>query len=321
VDFLTSSLPTLEKEFKFWFEQRMVDVVYKRHKYRVAHYCVDRTGPRPESYSNDFQLASRFTTRRDKNALYTNIQSAAEAGWDFSSRWYIPEEHEVPGNTSDTSTCNIIPVDLNAFLYYNAQTLVKLFAMSGDLRRGYYYTQIATDLKHAIQNLFWDEQLGAYFDYDKKGKDRITEFYGSTFVPLWAGVDTSPKTITRIINYAQSQKIFDFPGGIPTSLTATGEQWDLPNGWPPLNHIAIEALAKSGVQSAQNLALELTRKWVGSNYKAFYQQTPNTMFEKYDVTQFGSPGSGGEYTVVTGFGWTNGVILDLLAEFGSVLTV
>lgn len=31
-------------------------------------------------------------------------------------------------------------------------------------------------------------------------------------------------------------------------------------------------------------------------------------------------GSGGEYQVVTGFGWTNGVVLSFANEFGHLLT-
>jgi len=38
------------------------------------------------------------------------------------------------------------------------------------------------------------------------------------------------------------------------------------------------------------------------------------------VTWLGAPGSGGEYTVVAGFGWTNGIILDLLSEYGNILS-
>ena len=39
-------------------------------------------------------------------------------------------------------------------------------------------------------------------------------------------------------------------------------------------------------------------------------------FEKYDATTPGSPGGNGEYPVQAGFGWTNGVVLTLLHEYG-----
>ena len=44
------------------------------------------------------------------------------------------------------------------------------------------------------------------------------------------------------------------------------------------------------------------------------------MWEKYDVAS-SKPrtGNGGEYTVQAGFGWTNGVILDLLSTYSERL--
>ncbi|KAG8434588.1 hypothetical protein GDO86_012818 [Hymenochirus boettgeri] len=44
------------------------------------------------------------------------------------------------------------------------------------------------------------------------------------------------------------------------------------------------------------------------------------MFEKYDVEGDGKPGGGGEYEVQVGFGWTNGVVLQLLDRYKSQLT-
>ena len=59
-------------------------------------------------------------------------------------------------------------------------------------------------------------------------------------------------------------------------------------------------------------------KWVNANRDAFIEF--GQMFEKMNVEK-GSPGSGGEYIVQTGFGWSNGVVLDFLNEFGEDLNV
>jgi alpha,alpha-trehalase len=63
----------------------------------------------------------------------------------------------------------------------------------------------------------------------------------------------------------------------------------------------------------------LAQKWIRTNFKAFYESEPNHMYEKYDVTVDGHPGGGGEYDVVIGFGWTNGVVLDFLNTYGNRL--
>ncbi len=48
----------------------------------------------------------------EQERLYRDIASAAESGWDFSSRWMAD------GHTLATiQTTRVIPADLNAFLY------------------------------------------------------------------------------------------------------------------------------------------------------------------------------------------------------------
>ena len=61
------------------------------------------------------------------------------------------------------------------------------------------------------------------------------------------------------------------------------------------------------------MELDVVRKWVKNNFVTF-EDTSGLMFEKYDVRRVG-PGSGGEYDVQTGFGWTNGVAISLLARY------
>lgn len=63
------------------------------------------------------------------------------------------------------------------------------------------------------------------------------------------------------------------------------------------------------------IAKTLAAKWVAHNYNIF--KDSNMMYEKYNVASqcFKARGGGGEYEVQEGFGWTNGVILDLLQTF------
>lgn len=42
---------------------------------------------------------------------------------------------------------------------------------------------------------------------------------------------------------------------------------------------------------------------------------------QYDATRLGGHGGGGEYETQMGFGWTNGVIMELLKKYGDRLTV
>lgn len=50
----------------------------------------------------------------------------------------------------------------------------------------------------------------------------------------------------------QKAGAFNYPGGIPTSLVKeTNEQWDFPNGFPPLQHLIIEGMRKSNNAQTQ----------------------------------------------------------------------
>lgn len=102
--------------------------------------------------------------------------------------------------------------------------------------------------------------------------------------------------------------------GIATSLTRSEEQWDFPNGWAPLQHMIVEGLGKSGSQEAKSMAQDIAMRWINTNYVA-YKET-GAMHEKYNVEKCGDIGGGGEYIPQTGFGWSNGVVLAFLEEFG-----
>jgi alpha,alpha-trehalase len=97
------------------------------------------------------------------------------------------------------------------------------------------------------------------------------------------------------------------PGGFVTTQIASGQQWDAPNGWPPLQWLAIHGAASYGridlAQKAGDRWLEIGRR--------VYRET-GKMMEKYDVTDLNKPAGGGEYPTQDGFGWTNGVALGLV---------
>ena len=91
----------------------------------------------------------------------------------------------------------------------------------------------------------------------------------------------------------------------------SGQQWDAPNGWAPLQWIAVEGLRAYGFDA---LAKEIATRWVRKTIVG-YKQTAE-LVEKYDVTTTGGDaGRGGEYATQIGFGWTNGVLLALTSLY------
>jgi len=312
----------MENEFMFWIENRMTTISINDEVHTLAHYTSNVSYPRPESYYEDFSDAQHFFfDEEDRDNFYAEMKAGAESGWDYSSKWFISPSGEVSLHLKDIHTKDIIPVELNAFICANARILSKFYSLLNRFEKAQQFTDWSNTLRFSIDAVFWNEEHGIWFDYDRRSKKPRTAFYPSNIVPLWA--ECYPQTrmqekIRPVMKYLEDKSLFEYRGGIPTSFQQSAQQWDSSNAWPPLQHLVITGLMKSREKSAQQFALNLISKWLRSNYIG-YVQTNGTMFEKYDAKKIGVPGHAGEYIVQEGFGWTNGVILYLLSEYGDII--
>lgn len=129
--------------------------------------------------------------------------------------------------------------------------------------------------------MLWDEEAGAWLDYDLINKKRRNYFVPTNLSPLWTGCfnTANREHITeRVMNYIKVNKLDSFPGGVPNSLLQSGEQWDFPNVWPPMQYILIEGLKALQDKEAEELAFQWASRWVRSNFIAF--RSTRAMFEK-----------------------------------------
>ncbi|XP_032681219.1 trehalase isoform X4 [Odontomachus brunneus] len=317
---LKQNLWLLEKEFDFWMTNRTVDIEKDGANYTLARYYEESSGPRPESYKEDYLTSQSFRTAEEKDNYYSELKTAAESGWDFSSRWFVHEGTN-KGNLTNLKIRSIIPVDLNTMIYRNARLLAKYNRQTGNETKAAYYDDIAEKWKEAVRIVLWHEEVGAWLDYDMLNDIKRDYFYPTNILPFWADCyDTSKKAdyVSKVLKYLEKNQIMLNQGGIPTTLEHSGEQWDYPNAWPPLQYFFIVSLNNTGDAWAQRLAYEISERWVRSNYKAFNET--HCMYEKYDATVSGGYGTGGEYEVQLGFGWSNGVVMDLLDKYGDRLT-
>lgn len=319
-DFITKHIDTLEIEYNFWATERNISVSRNSGKmHSLTRYAAPITKPRPESYKEDVRVAANMS-EEDATNMYSNLASAAESGWDFSSRWFAHED--TSSTLEDTIIKNIIPVDLNSILCWNENLLANFFDLLGNAEQAAQFQLLAQNRMEAIHDILWNSGDGAWFDFDFTTDLKRAHFYPSNVFPLYVGcqsINTSTNFETSVREYLKNQGILNYKSGIPTSLKDTGQQWDLPNGWPPLQEIVVTALDNGETETGHQMALELVKKWVYSNWKG-WEKTKH-MFEKYSVNVYGSRGGGGEYDVQEGFGWTNGVVLDFLARYGSEFTI
>ncbi|XP_076675523.1 trehalase isoform X2 [Andrena cerasifolii] len=317
---LEENLWLLEKEFDFWMTNRTVEVELDGAKYTLARYYEESSGPRPESYKEDYLTSQSFRTAEEKDNYYAELKTAAESGWDFSSRWFIFDGTN-KGNLTNLKTRYIIPVDLNSIIYRNAQLLAQYNQRMGNETKAAYYRKRAEEWKRAVTAVLWHDEVGAWLDYDILNDIKRDYFYPTNVLPLWTNcydVAKREEYVAKVLKYLEKNQIMLNMGGIPTTLEHSGEQWDYPNAWPPLQYFVVMALNNTDDPWAQRLAYEISERWVRSNYKAFNET--HSMFEKYDATVSGGYGGGGEYEVQLGFGWSNGIVMDLLDRYGDRLT-
>lgn len=320
-DWLRSNLPTIEEELYFWSDNRMVDVVVNGKNYVLLRYSAESEGPRPESYAEDYAFASEIRDSGKQQEFYSDMKSAAESGWDFSSRWFINENGSNVGNLTDVKTRRLITVDLNAIYAAALEKVGDFNSMLGQNRAAKKWWMLAEYMRNAIDTVLWNEEDGVWYDFDIKLNQHRRNFHPSNVAPLWMDcIDTDKLQHhgPKVVEYLKRSGGLSYPGGIPSSVSRTGEQWDLPNAWPPLQSMVVQALKNINTKESNELALEMAQKWVRANYKGFKKS--EEMFEKYDAERPGEYGGGGEYVVQSGFGWTNGVVLEMLDQYGDIMS-
>lgn len=151
---------------------------------------------------------------------------------------------------------------------------------------------------------------------------------------------TSNPGVTSVVAVGTAESRIKTPGigflGTPTST----EQRDCPNAWPPLQAFVIRRLDRTEHEHAQRAAgrnCGETGVRSRANYRGFADDVrmsiPDVRFDNHrrrrlfstpdacarfvssrqcNVENEGETGSGGEYAPQTGFGWTNGVVFELL---------
>src|SRR5690606_30963153 len=240
---------------------------------------------------------------RPLHDVYRDLRAAAESGWDFSSRW-LDDDREI----ASIRTTGILPVDLNCFLLELEKSIARLSARRGDATVAEQFEQCAARRHAAIDRWMWNEEQGAFFDYDWQRQHSRGKLTAATVAPLFIGCASD----------AQAQRVADTirqrmlaPGGLSTTeVKGSGQQWDRPNGWAPLQWMAVQGLRHYG---HDELAREIAHRWLA--VVSHLYQMENKLVEKYILRPTSEHAGGGEYPLQDGFGWTNGVVARLMSEY------
>jgi alpha,alpha-trehalase len=297
--------PALEAEYRYWMQgsQQLKPGTAAHRAVRLPagallnRYWDESDQPREESFAEDVAAAKK--SKQPAAQFYHHMRAAAASGWDFSSRWF-----KTGAGLESIQTTDLIPVDLNCLLYNLELTLADAARVAGQPAQARSYTTKAQQRKTALLALSWDAKAGWFQDYNWRLRQRSTVRSLAGVFPLAFGLAT-PAQAQRV--GAGLRANFLKPGGLVTTFSRTGQQWDSPNGWAPLQYLAIEGLER---YKQQPLADTIAHRWVRLNTRVFGQT--GKLLEKYDVLDPSRPAGGGEYPLQDGFGWTNGVLLRTL---------
>jgi alpha,alpha-trehalase len=326
-------LPQLREEYAFWMDgadqlsgalsaEPAADQAY-RHVVRLPggeilnRYWDDRDTPREESYIEDVITAAQ--SERPPNEVYRELRAAAASGWDFSSRWLSD-----PKALHSIRTTAILPIDLNSFLY-KLETVIAELSTLGDPSTAADFTQKAAARKAAITRYLWNPEAGAFFDFDWQLQKMRPNLTIATVTPLYVHLATQAQADS--VAAVLSSRLLT-GGGMATTEIDSGEQWDQPNGWAPMQWLAVRGLE----HYRQNaLSAEIAHRWLHMVAKLYCRESK--LVEKYALdaaaktaaagdsinhpasNASGLGGCGGEYPLQDGFGWTNGVTRRLLQKF------
>ncbi len=297
---ITPYIDSLEKEHAFWvgtpenYSDRRLDL---GSEVLLNRYYDDVVAPRAEMFQDDIELLENQA--HDGAGLLLNIKAACESGWDFSSRWCRDKM-----DLSTLSTIDIAPVDLNCLLFYMESKLASWYEEMGDSDKAPWYRLLAVKRKKSILSHMWHGDLGYFCDY-RVSTNQVSDVVSAAGIfPLSFNLADEMQA-EKCVKVLREKLLSD--GGVLTTDITSGQQWDAPNGWAPLQWMTVMGLTNYGYHE---LSKEIMNRWVNL-VDTVYKQTGKIM-EKYNVVETHLESGGGEYPVQDGFGWTNGVTLKMI---------
>jgi alpha,alpha-trehalase len=316
---LADALPSIESYYKFWTTKP-----HLTEDTNLSRYWDFGEGPAPEVLASernaeglthydlvkqyfrthkitDYEVDQYYDRKTDQLTplFYKGDRSMRESGFDPSNRF----------GAFNLDIIHYNPVCLNSLLYLMESQTAAILYILGKSAEAKTWRERATARAGRINRLMWDTKDGLYYDYDFQIQ-RVRHYpFLTTFYPLWAGFATKEQA-ARV---EKNLPLFEKVGGLQTSTYVSGNQWDSPFGWAPLQMIATDGLRRYGYNDD---AERISMKFLSLVRSEFLRQ--GYIVEKYDVVNGGSNVAAnihfGYSANQAGFGWTNAVFTHLYDE-------
>jgi alpha,alpha-trehalase len=229
--------------------------------------------------------------------FYKGDRSMRESGFDVSFRF----------GPFSAETHHYAPVCLNSLLYKTEKDLERMSILLGRLEEAERWKARAIERQKLVQKYLWDAKQGLYFDYDFVSHTLSSYDYATTFYPLWAGL-ASPEQAQAVV---KNLSLFEQPGGLAMSRVESQAQWDYPYGWAPIQLLAVDGMRRYGFAAdADRVAYNFLSMVIEDFATDRYIREKYNVVKRTSITRIVK----GYSQNVIGFGWTNGVFLELLKE-------
>jgi alpha,alpha-trehalase len=232
--------------------------------------------------------------RRLSSDFYRGDRAMRESGYDPSFRF----------GPFSGSTHHYAPVCLNSLLYKYERDMAHFATVLGRTAEAGQWNRRALDRRAAIEKYLWNPATQMFYDYNFTTHQQSTYNYLTAFYPLWANLAT-PQQASGTEHHLS---LFEHDGGLAMSDYDSGTQWDLPFGWAPTSWLAIKGLDQYGFTADSSRVSTKFSQTIRQNF-----EHDGTIREKYNVVS-GSANvevATGYKSNVVGFGWTNGVYLEM----------
>jgi alpha,alpha-trehalase len=319
VKWLRAALPELESYYRFWTtephltpqtglsrydggsDQPAPEVVFgERDEAGKSHYDRVREYYRTHEVT-EYNLSDFYDKQKDQLTplYYQGDRAMRESGFDPSARF----------GPFSVGIVNHNSVDLNSLLYRMEMDMAAIYTILDQPHTASIWSQQAASRATKIRTLMWDTKTGLFLDYNFKTGQRLNYPFLTTFYPLWAGLANQEEAAW----VARNLPLFEKEGGLQTSARVSGNQWDAPFGWAPLQIIAIQGLRRYGFNTE---AERLSVKFLSMVLRDFNEH--RVIKEKYNVIEGKSDlGAGVRFGYTSneiGFGWTNAAFVLLWQE-------
>ncbi len=226
--------------------------------------------------------------------FYLGDRAMRESGYDPSDRF----------GRFNLDVIHYNPVDLNSLLYLYEIEMSALLEQILQSAESSLWRGRAQRRKERMSEFLWDRESGLFFDYNVRTQQRRVYPFATAFFPLWTGW----ADLEQAAALYRSLDLFMRPGGVVTSTHRSGNQWDAPFGWAPLQWAAAAGLRRYGFRRASDEVAQAFTSLVEQEF-----QHSGVILEKYNVVERTSRVSQdidfGYSSNEIGFGWTNAIYL------------